>query len=378
MERASPFTITEEQMAGYFSDPVQGSVLFGIEWLVSDKANTLFALLFGIGFWVQMQRLEARGADFEATYLRRLTVLLGLGVAHLFLFWPWDILHMYAAMGFLLFAMRRISAKSMLLIGVPLALLARPVAVWLIEAFELDAAGKATVLSQAGILERQAVFDGGTYTQWVEQVFQLHWLEYFSTGLVLGWLGYVLGRFLVGAWIARQGWLQRTGELLPQIRKICIIALPVGLALELIYTMMDFEIVPKIFGLTPAIHAIGVPILDLGYATGLILLFNKASTSWLPKLFAPVGRMALTNYIIQSVLYFWLLYGIAGGFSMVGDLMPSQTLSIALIFFALQIVFSILWLRAFRYGPLEWLWRAATYGEFPRIRRDLGVASQPA
>ena len=72
----------------YFNDTTQSSTLMLVQWLVSDKANTLFAFLFGMGFWVQMERMEARGADFKRIYMRRLTILLAMGVAHLFLFWP--------------------------------------------------------------------------------------------------------------------------------------------------------------------------------------------------------------------------------------------------------------------------------------------------
>ncbi|WP_265528375.1 DUF418 domain-containing protein [Sphingomicrobium marinum] len=362
------FSTPVEQVDVHFADPVYSQFLMGVQWLVSDKANTLFAVLFGMGFWVQMQRLEARGADFKRLYMRRLTILLAIGVAHLFLFWPWDILHMYAMMGFALFALRGLSMRAMLFGGAAMALLARPIVDWLKDLSGLSDRGFQMVFTTDATAARHAAFIGDDYGAWVREVFNLHWYEYLSSGLIVGWLLYVLGRFLIGAWVARQGWLQRAGDLLPHIRKLCLICLPLGLALEGIYAAMQFDLLPQIFFVSSAIHAVGVPLLDVGYATGLILLFHSNSWGWLPRLFAPVGRMALTNYIMQSVLYFWLLYGIAGGLSMAGRIPPPTALAIGLGFFALQTAFSHYWLKAYRYGPLEWVWRTLTYGERPGFR----------
>lgn len=362
------FSTPVDQVEIHFSDETYRAVLLAVNWLVSDKANTLFAFLFGMGFWVQMQRLEGRGADFKRLYMRRLTVLLALGIAHLFLFWPWDILHMYALMGFALFALRGLSMRAMLLGGIALALIARPLADYLREITGIEAASQEMVFSAGAVAERHDAMVGSDYGAWVEQIFHLHWYEYLSSGMIVGWLLYVLGRFLIGAWVARKGWLQRAGDLLPAIRRICMICLPLGLALEGLYTLMDFNVLPEIMFVTAAMHAVGVPILDIGYATGLILLFHSKNWAWLPRMFAPVGRMALTNYITQSVLYFWLLYGIAGGFAMAGRIPPTTAISIAFGFFAMQIVFSHFWLKAYRYGPLEYLWRSLTYGQRPGFR----------
>ena len=85
----------------------------------------MFAFLFGLGFYLQMQRLQSRGADFEALYKRRLTVLLCIGFLHLFFVWTWDILHLYALAGFILLPLRRLSNRDLLAIGIILALVGR-------------------------------------------------------------------------------------------------------------------------------------------------------------------------------------------------------------------------------------------------------------
>lgn len=117
-----------------------------------------------------------------------------------------------------------------------------------------------------------------------------------------------------------------------------------------------------------AMHVVGVPILDLGYATGLILLFHSSRFGILARMFGPVGRMALTNYLVQGMFIGLVLYGFHGGLALAGQIEPKVVLPICLGFFALQIVFSQLWLARYRYGPMEWLWRSLTYGERPTLR----------
>ena len=88
----------------------------------------------------------------------------------------------------------------------------------------------------------------------------------------------------------------------------------------------------------------------------------------LARMFGPVGRMALTNYLVQGVFIGLVLYGFHGGLALAGQIEPKVVLPICLGFFALQIVFSQLWLARYRYGPMEWLWRSLTYGERPTMR----------
>ena len=94
-------TALPAQSEAFAQDPGNLAVIAFTDVFVSDKANTLFAFLFGVGFWVQMQRLEERGAAFASIYTRRLFVLLVFGLINLFLIWPWDILNLYAITGFI-------------------------------------------------------------------------------------------------------------------------------------------------------------------------------------------------------------------------------------------------------------------------------------
>ena len=364
---------TQAQRRAWMASDLNHFAVMFTELFVSDKANTLFAFLFGMGFWIQMERLKARGGDFETVYLRRLTILLVFGVAHMILLWPWDILQQYALVGFLLFALRRVPVRTMLWIGVVLAVVARPLIQYLFESAGISTVAEEVVFSDAAILQRQAVYAGGDYGAWVQETVRLAQYDYLASGLIVGWSFYVLGRFFLGAYVARKRWLQRSRELLPAVRRVFRVALPLGLLIEAVRTAIANDFLQGSEFVEEALHAIGVPILALGYATGLTLLFHNARWRWLPSMFAPVGRMALTNYVLQSVMMFVLLTGIGPGLALAGRISPAETLSVSFGFFALQVVFSHLWLKRYRYGPLEWAWRALTYGERPAFRKPATV-----
>ncbi|WP_338244221.1 DUF418 domain-containing protein [Aurantiacibacter hainanensis] len=337
------------------------------EVFVSDKANTLFAFLFGLGFWVQMQRLESRGAQFARIYQRRLAVLLCFGLINLLLIWPWDILNLYAITGFILFALRGLSARAMLIWGLGLALLGKPIIQHVTDWLGIVEPADKLAFGEAAIAVRQDAYINGSYFDWVEVTASLVYYDWIANGLIVAWILYALGRFLVGAYVARRGWIQRSGELLPQMRRICIIALPLGLAMETLRVMLeDGEVAPP--WVADTLHVVGVPILDLGYVTGMILLYHSARFGKIAAMFAPVGRMALTNYLVQGVFIGAILYGFHGGLALSGQIEPKAVLALCFGFFALQIGISHWWLGRYRFGPMEWLWRTLTYGERPAMR----------
>ena len=208
----APIMATETQLLSLPSAPFDFALLQVIDWLVVDKANTLFAFLFGLGFYLQMQRLEVRGVDFEALYQRRLSVLLAIGVIHLFFFWTWDILHLYALAGFLLLPLRRLSDRALLLAGLILAAFGRTTQKALAEfGPEGSWAGLAGGYADSDVLVRQQLSERGDYFGIVGNFFDWVFVDYIASGMILGWLCYALGRFLIGAWVGRNGWITRRG-----------------------------------------------------------------------------------------------------------------------------------------------------------------------
>ncbi|WAT18021.1 DUF418 domain-containing protein [Aurantiacibacter sp. MUD11] len=361
---ATYFSASLEQMGAFFADPANAPAIFAVDWLVSDKANTTFATLFGMGFWVQMQRIEQRGGAFAAVYLRRLFILMALGLINILLIWPWDILFIYSIAGLLLFLLRKLPARTMLAIGIVL-IFARPVLELLAAAGGFEAIGE-QAFSEAAAAQRNAVFVSGTYPQWVGEAWQLFWTAGMRSLEIPIWVVYALGRFMIGASIVRSGWLERIPEVLPQLRRVFWACLLLGLAGEAVFSV---GLIADDF-LSEMLHAASSYALAFGYGTGLVLFFNSARLRGMVECLAPVGRMALTNYMTQGVFIGFVLYGFHGGMALAGTIGGTTTLMAALLFFIAQVAFSHLWLARYRFGPLEWLWRGLTYGKFAPIRRE--------
>ena len=129
-------TITADQLAALPNAALNSSIEFWLRLFVSDKANPLFACLFGMGFWIQMERLEARGAPFRSIYFRRAGILLIFGWLHFFLLFSWDVLHVYGIAAFILLFSRKLSARTMLVVGGALLLFAKPLILSLIHISE--------------------------------------------------------------------------------------------------------------------------------------------------------------------------------------------------------------------------------------------------
>ena len=155
--------ITAEQLAALPSAALDGRLEFWLKLFVYDKANTLFAFLFGLGFWIQMERLQARGAPFESIYLRRAAILLILGCIHLLCMFGWDILHVYGIAAFILFACRKLPDRALLWLGLTLLLFARPFVTWAFESSGIKGLFDDPIAAQAGVLARQAAAQSGDF-----------------------------------------------------------------------------------------------------------------------------------------------------------------------------------------------------------------------
>jgi uncharacterized protein len=181
---------------------------------------------------------------------------------------------------------------------------------------------------------------------------------------------------LLGFWAARSGYVHRIGERKAFLKKAMVWCLAIGLVCGAAMAVgfryvVPFQISPLGMFLT-TMYTLGRPTLMLAYAITLVLLIDAG---WWPRLFRSltfVGRMPLTNYLLQSVICTLLFYGY--GFGAIGGIKPAAAFALSLAIWGLQIPLSVLWFRHFRFGPMEWLWRAATYGAV-RAARPHAVAA---
>ena len=373
---SAPIMATEAQLLSLPTAAWDFALLDVLRWLVMDKANTMFAFLFGLGFYLQLRRVEARGADFERLYKRRLTVLLICGALNLFFIWTWDILHLYALAGFILLALRRLATRDLLGIGLILALLGRTGQKALAEfGPEGSWTGLPGGYADEDVLVRQQISENGDYLGLVGNFFDWVFVDYLASGMILGWLCYALGRFLLGAWVGRHGWIARARQLMPQWRRVRNWGLLAGLVFEGTAVLLsEASWLPewrhREFH-ADSLHLLAVPVLSAGYLAAIVHGYESGRLRrWLAP-FAWSGRMALTNYLAQGVIIGLVLLGVGPGLALAGKAGTAAMLGIVCVCYAAQVAFSRWWLSRFQYGPVEWLWRAFTYGERPPLRYEV-------
>jgi uncharacterized protein len=365
--------ITETQAAALPSASADHWAYWAIRWLIGDKANTVFATLFGLGFYLQLQRGSGK-PGFEARYRRRLAWLLAFGVLNMFLLWPGDILHLYAIAGFLLLGMRGWSTRALVVFGSIAALYSDKVQEWLAKALSLPFANSEAYYTDAGIIERQAVLRSGDYPSITAYWAEWTWVDWITGGVMLAWIIYALGRFALGAAIGRGGILVDLRSFTPLLRRIAWIAIPsgllIGFVIRLIYTEAWTPLgrSDELVTIAQILRSPAALLLAAGYCAAIVVALQKPWGRRFFGVFGPVGQMALTNYLLQGFIYIFVLYGGVLGLGLAGRIGAFAILMTCIAFFALQTAFSHWWLARFRFGPMEWVWRALTYGERPQFR----------
>ena len=197
----------------------------------------------------------------------------------------------------------------------------------------------------------------------------------------VGFATVLIAMFLLGLWFVRSGIMANTRAHLPLFRKLAAIALPVGVGLGLIGSQIATHSIPGTpngYGFASGLLMLGNLPACLGYVAVIVLMLNSSMFSGI-KILAPFGRMALTNYLTHSLVFSTVFYGY--GFGLFGIDRITQ-LGCVLAMVLVQVPLCHLWLRHFRYGPMEWLWRAITYWQLPAMRltpaEQTGAMPHPA
>jgi len=353
-----------------WSAPIDRGAELIRDMLFSGKFNSMFSLLFGIGFTIQFARME-QIAPGHATqlYLRRLLVLLAFGLLHAMFFWTGDVLHVYAILGLLLlFVLRK--ASDRLIIGLIVALLLYPAVSGVMRLLVITPEITAELVAQAKAFEasNNLAYGQGTFFDAAREHVREFTYFYSTVWSLWGNFGFYVQMattMLLGVLVGRHHLAQRIPELLPSIRRIQWWALAVGLVCAVTFgTIFEIQRTPgptplKVLG--SVAYTISRPAMMIFYVLTIVRLAQLPA--WQAR-FAPIaaaGRMPLTNYLMQTLICTTLMYG--WGFGLWGSVGPAAQLALACaIFFLIQVPLSVMWLRRFEYGPLEYLWRVATYG----------------
>ncbi len=323
--------------------------------LIEFKAFDLFSLTFGIGIGIQAERAMRNGVGAELFLLRRLSILLAFGLAHLLLISNVDILCLYAVCGLLLIPLLRLPAAVLAIVGI--AAIYLPPVVSIGPPFPPEAA------LRAHIAAANRIYSGGSTLAIIE--FRWHETATLILPLLVLTAQRVFGLMLVGVAMWRSGIIREPGRHRVLLRFVCAAAAVVGLVNTTV------EVVEQSGGdrvaIWPVFQALGshVP-LAFAYGSAALIWRRSPASARVMAPFAAAGRMTLTNYLGQSIVLGAVFYGY--GFGLFGRLDPAATAAGGIVFYALQLAVSAWWLRRYRFGPFEWLWRSLTYGRSQPMR----------
>jgi uncharacterized protein len=345
-------------------------------WLIAffceAKFYSIFAFLFGLGMVLQFTHAEGRGGHPRATWLRRMAVLLLIGLVHAYFIWVGDILILYSVLGASLLLWRKARPRTLLIwvfVCLLVPLLINAALLGLIGMGQAAAGEQAMAQAFAEQLgayrtlaaEADHVYATGSYWEVTLQ----RALDMNLVFFVLPFMAFnVLAMMLLGLYAGKRRIFESIGEHLPLIRRVWLWSLVAGVAGNLLYvyfgaTATRIPPSPQ-YLLSLAGQTFGAPALALFYMASLTLLAERVT--WRPRLapLAAVGRMALTNYLLQSIICTTIFYGY--GLALYGRIGVAAGAALAVAIYLLQVLFSRWWLHHFRYGPMEWLWRTLTYG----------------
>lgn len=354
--------LSPEMQAGLQFADAGNSLMWVIHFFSDGKFYSIFSMLFGIGFALQMQRSIERGEPFMGRYSRRLLILFLFGLLHAFLFFVGDILSMYALTGFLLLLFRKKSAKF--LFRSALILLCLPVLQYAFLWWNAQGAPPVDLSGDRAFFEQLILaYSTGNFSDILFNNIGGTIFGRYPDLIFTGRFFKVLAMFLLGFYIAKTRLFEYREERKDFYKKIllwtAVIGIPSNIILAQMMTTDAYYMLEPSGIVQPLVYAFGVPALGIFYAVGLLILFQKPAFKSKLSFFAPYGRMALTNYLMQSILSG--LVFMSYGFGLFGAVGPILFTIIGFSIMIIQFIFSHWWLSKFKYGPAEWLWRSLTY-----------------
>jgi uncharacterized protein len=322
------------------------------------KALALFSFLFGAGLAIQFERLVQN--PYRTTLLvRRLAVLLTIGLGHLFLIWNGDILTHYALAGFVVLPFLwgprwPLAAPASLLLALYLVMpLLPPLVSW-----------PTTTWVRGHVVEARQSYGMGGFMDIL--MFRIRELPSFVP-LHVGIFPRTVALFLFGMLVWRTDTLRRPATHRLLLPSIAIVGVFIGGGLTIAVENQAFLGLPSLGRSQPCLERLADFLLATGYGAAIVGLVGTSSGKRMLAWAAPLGRMAFTNYLAQSVIFGWIFYGYGLGlFYRAG---VTTAIAIGICVYIAQVMISALWLRHFRFGPVEWVWRSLMYGSPQPLRQ---------
>lgn len=340
--------------------------------LVFGKFFSVFSFLFGLSFFLHFRK-NNRKPGYLRVYLWRLFLLFLIGLIH-HIFWRGDILAIYAVLGILLLFFRNLSPKVILALSL---LLITNLPTHLYDALNSKIPEAEIQFPMAE--EAKSYYDLVQNEEFIA-VLKDNWRSWpakIKYQLESGRLLMTFGYFLLGLYAGRTRLFTSIGENITKFRRwneslgrVVLVLLCIGLLMYLfdLVTIPGIKVVPEFKWLASFLFSIYNAFLTLFYITGITLLFRQELFHFILKPLAAMGRMALTNYLLQTAFGLLLFYHF--GLGLFHKTSPAMNVLLGVLVFYLQLKFSKIWLKHFKQGPVEWLWKGFTNFKFTSIKRE--------
>ena len=348
---------------------------------VQGESVSLFSFLFGLGFAMQLLRAQSHSVYFMFVYVRRLLALVVLGLIHAYLIWTGDILALYGVLGFFLLFFRNLKPKVILLLALALYLI--PPARWelsLVQHCGGSEPGKITAPSKASATpaqveaRRQVESSVHAYAHGTWREITAQRTKDYSFYLAHNQALTVFPVFLFGLYCGRRGFFGDLPVYGESFSRACRWSFGAALVGTILIRALYLQGIPAwITLLRPLVYVVEHAALVIFYISAVVLLSENERIKRYMAPLAAAGRLALSNYIFQSVVCTLIFYSYGLGYY--GKVSPVQGMVLVLLVFVLQVFLSVLWLRRYRLGPVEWVLRSITYGRLQAIRSEHGESS---
>ncbi|MBK7428533.1 MAG: DUF418 domain-containing protein [Saprospiraceae bacterium] len=376
----SGYVFMDEAQKAALSTFASDNIIYQLELLLfQGKFYSIFSFLFGLGCSIFINNASKKGVNPVRLFHWRMAVLILIGIIHIRFLWEGDILLLYALIGFLLPLFSNLSDRRLLILSVifllaPIALdlSLHLIGIWPAEflfelGWKIDQTNGFTEDTDFSTYLYRPELTFSEFIQWQESAFLYRWGDLIQTHRPFK----VLGMFLIGYVAGRNQIYLELEKHKPLFKKIAVWGAVSGILLGLAYLYFyndKLKIQDNILGIYDSIfHNLQVVPLALSYMSCFALLYmQRKNKRWL-EFFAPVGRMALSSYLSQSILCILIFYGFGLGWG--GRVGPTILIFTALGIFIFQTIVSYYWLQYFRFGPVEWFWRTLTYRKWQAFRK---------
>jgi uncharacterized protein len=344
----------ENAGASRLTGQLDTTLSFLFHLLIEKKFITIFSILFGFGFYIQMKKADEAGINFRPYYFKRMLILFLIGCIHAYLFWFGDIIRDYALCGILLLFVYNWSSKKILITGIVFSVLLTA------AVFIVNSALGPQYAYDTSIVKDHPITNSYWQYLWINARIDpfVNFLQDSPITLV-----FCFGNMLIGFWMAKAAFFQQPDKFKSSRKKMILIGLVMGLAASYLFWLVTtgkLELTPALLWL-PFLIVAGMVLQSLFYISAFVSLFQSIWWKKVLSIFIPVGKMSLTNYLFQTILYLLVFFHWTHGLQLFGKTNMTETYLTAILFFGMQVVFSKTWLKYHEQGPVETVWKNLSY-----------------